>query len=151
MLQRFGHNTALRSAGELINDNVDIYVADTLGELGLFFRLAPISFMGKSLVNLGGQNPLEPARLGSAVLFGPHMWNFPDITETLLAAGAAEVVCNPDELTEALNRLLPNLKLCRSRGNLGQEIAGSQYEVLKRVMNEIHPFIEAVKSKSSAG
>ena len=145
LLKSEGYTVARRSKGHLINSDTDIYLADTLGELGLFFRLAPVSFMGKSLINLGGQNPLEPARLGSAVLFGPHMWNFPDIAETLLVAGAAELVKDADTLTAALNQLLLNPQLCGSRGVLGQEIAGSQSDILQRIMDELKPFLRAVQ------
>ncbi|NQV57737.1 MAG: 3-deoxy-D-manno-octulosonic acid transferase, partial [Rhodospirillales bacterium] len=73
MLKNRGFRVARRTAADPIDAETEIYVADTMGELGLFFRATPISFMGKSLVRLGGQNPLEALRLGSAVLHGPHM------------------------------------------------------------------------------
>ena len=69
---------------------IDVYVADTLGELGLIYRLAPIVFMGGSLVEHGGQNPIEAIRLGAAVLHGPHVWNFAEIYATLDEAHGAE-------------------------------------------------------------
>lgn len=65
------------------------YIADTMGELGLFYRLASVAFIGGSLVRHGGQNPLEAARLGCPVILGPHMENFSDATAALLAAGGA--------------------------------------------------------------
>ena len=65
----------------------DVYVADTIGELGLFYRLAPIVFMGGSLVPHGGQNPIEPAKLGAAILHGPHVHNFVDVYAALDARG----------------------------------------------------------------
>ncbi|MDB5414704.1 MAG: 3-deoxy-D-manno-octulosonic-acid transferase [Rubritepida sp.] len=65
------------------------YVADTMGELGLFYRLARCAFIGGSFVHHGGQNPLEAARLGCPVIFGPFMGNFADATAQLLAAGGA--------------------------------------------------------------
>lgn len=67
-----------------------LVVADTLGELGLFYRLAHLAFVGGSLIPHGGQNPLEPARLGCPVLFGPHMHNFRDMADRLIEAGAAK-------------------------------------------------------------
>ena len=77
----------------------DIYVADTLGELGLVYRLAPIVFMGGSLVGHGGQNPIEAAKLGAAILHGPHVWNFAEIYTALDAAGGAEQVTDAGKLT----------------------------------------------------
>ncbi len=65
-----------------------LWVADTLGELGLLYRLAPLVFVGRSLVGQGGQNPLEPARLGCAIAVGPHTANFSEAVQALEAAGA---------------------------------------------------------------
>jgi len=78
-----------RSRGHLPGPETAVYVADTLGELGLFYRLARLAFIGGSLVPHGGQNPLEPARLGCAIMLGPHSWNFADPVGRLLAAEAA--------------------------------------------------------------
>lgn len=74
-----------------------VYVADTLGELGLFYRVAPFAFIGGSLVPHGGQNPLEPAHLGCPVLAGPHTENFSPIFQAIFAAqGAGRVACAKD-------------------------------------------------------
>ena len=83
-LRREGVAVARRSQREKPEPRHAVYLADTLGELGLFYRLARVAFVGKSLVAEGGQNPLEPARLGCPVLFGPHMTNFADIAADLL-------------------------------------------------------------------
>lgn len=87
-----GLNAVARSHGYLPDRGTDVYVADTIGELGLIYRIAPIVFMGGSLVRHGGQNPIEPAKLGAAILHGPHVWNFTEIYDALdRADGAAEV------------------------------------------------------------
>lgn len=81
-----------RSRGALPDRRTDVYVADTLGELGVFYRLAPIVFMGGSLVRHGGQNPIEAAKLSAAIVHGPHVWNFAEIYSALdKAHGAVEV------------------------------------------------------------
>src|SRR5262249_25094805 len=82
----------LRSQGRDLRGDTAIYIADTLGELGLFYRLAKIVFIGGSFVEHGGQNPLEAARLGCAILFGPHMHNFGEMAVALLNEKAAEQV-----------------------------------------------------------
>ena len=69
--------------------DAEIYICDTMGELGLFYRLAGVVFVGKSFVGGGGQNPIEPAKLASAILHGPHVANFPDVYAVLDAAGGA--------------------------------------------------------------
>src|SRR5262249_31118833 len=73
----------LRSRGELPTPDTDIYIADTLGELGLIYRVASIVFVGGSLASHGGQNPIEPIKLGAAILHGPHVWNFAEIYTAL--------------------------------------------------------------------
>jgi 3-deoxy-D-manno-octulosonic-acid transferase len=101
-----GLNPALRSRDDLIGKDVDVYVADTLGELGLIYRLAPIVFMGGSLARHGGQNPVEAVKLGAAVLHGPHVWNFAEIYTTLDQAGGAEAVADAETLITRLGAWL---------------------------------------------
>ncbi|HWL04117.1 MAG TPA: 3-deoxy-D-manno-octulosonic acid transferase [Xanthobacteraceae bacterium] len=84
-----GLQVTLRSRGGIPGPRTDIYVADTLGELGLLYRLAPVVFVGGSLVPHGGQNPVEPVKLGAAVLHGPHVANFQEIYDELDQAGGA--------------------------------------------------------------
>jgi 3-deoxy-D-manno-octulosonic-acid transferase len=84
-----------------------VWVADTLGELGLWYRLAPIAFVGRSLVPPGGgQNPLEPARLGCAIAVGPHTGNFSEHVAMLRAAGSLTVVHDAAELACWVDGLL---------------------------------------------
>ena len=94
--QAGGLPTARRAAGEMPGPGTAVYVADTLGELGLFYRLAGACLVGGSLVPHGGQNPLEPARLGCPILLGPHTANFAEPVARLLAAGGALRVEGPD-------------------------------------------------------
>ena len=91
-LREGGWRVARRSRGEPIADETQIYLADTLGEMGLWYRLCPVSFVGGSLVPVGGHNPFEPAALGSAILHGPHVENFEEIYARLATAQAARSV-----------------------------------------------------------
>src|SRR5262249_14462802 len=84
------------SRGEVRGADTDVYVADTLGELGLIYRLAPIVFVGGSLASHGGQNPIEPIKLGAAVLHGPDVWNFAEIYAALDKAHGAQEVSDAD-------------------------------------------------------
>ena len=87
-----GLRAVLRSQGQFPNETTDVYVCDTIGELGLFYSLTPIVFIGGSLVKHGGQNPIEPAKLGAALLHGPHVGNFADVYKALDAGhGAVQV------------------------------------------------------------
>jgi len=101
-----GLSTTLRSRGALPDLSDDIYVVDTMGELGLVYRVAPIVFVGGSLASHGGQNPIEPIKLGAAILHGPHVWNFREIYDALDAAHGADVVADVGKLAVRLGALL---------------------------------------------
>ena len=106
MVEASGLHGALRSREELPTAATDIYVADTMGELGLFYRLAPIVFMGGSLVEHGGQNPVEAVKLGAAVVHGPHVFNFTDVYEALDGAGGARTADSQEALVKQLGQWL---------------------------------------------
>jgi 3-deoxy-D-manno-octulosonic-acid transferase len=97
-----GISVALRSRRTQPMPDIGVYVADTLGELGLMYRLAPVVFMGGSLAQHGGQNPIEAIRLGAAVIHGPHVWNFADIYTALDAVDGAEQVVDEESLAARL-------------------------------------------------
>ena len=96
-----------------------IWLGDTMGELGLFYRLAGPVFIGKSLAGEGGQNPLEPARLGRAVAVGPHMENFRDPVATLRAAGALAEVADGAALAAWVDALLADPARADAMGQAG--------------------------------
>ncbi|MDP9196790.1 MAG: 3-deoxy-D-manno-octulosonic acid transferase [Pseudomonadota bacterium] len=102
-----GLHITRRSTDGLPGSQTDIYIADTLGELGLFFRLVPVVCMGNSLVPPGGgHNPVEPLQLDSCVLYGPWMGNFPDMATAMEGAGATIRLKSADDLAETVHRLL---------------------------------------------
>ncbi|MCB1420921.1 MAG: 3-deoxy-D-manno-octulosonic acid transferase, partial [Nitratireductor sp.] len=99
---------ARRSREEQIGATSDIYLGDTIGEMGLYLRMAPIVYMGRSLAGFGGQNPLEPAAIGAAVLSGKHVANFRDTYRNLLSRKAVRLVEDGDMLAANLEFLLKN-------------------------------------------
>ncbi|MEM9430058.1 MAG: 3-deoxy-D-manno-octulosonic acid transferase [Pseudomonadota bacterium] len=101
-LREEGWRVAQRSKGETIDRATDIYLADTIGELGLWYRLAPVSFVGGSLVRIGGHNPFEPTLLGSALLHGPYVANFSHAYDRFQRAGGAVAISEPDALGPAV-------------------------------------------------
>jgi 3-deoxy-D-manno-octulosonic-acid transferase len=106
---------AVRSRAELPAEDTDIYLADTLGELGVMYSCAKVVFMGKSLKAHGGQNPLEPLHFGCAIVFGPHMENFEDLAPQMVSAGMAVQIAAADQLAAAIGRLIGD---AAARGNL---------------------------------
>ncbi len=116
MLSEKGIQTAVRSRGDELTAETSIYIGDTMGELGLFYRVCDIVFMGKSLILPGGgQNPFEPARLGCAVLFGPNMENFVELSDEMQAAGAAMQITDAEMLCEEVAHLLSDPVSRRNR------------------------------------
>src|SRR5260221_4455407 len=101
-----GLHVAQRSREELPTAITDIYVADTMGEMGLFYRLAPIVFMGGSLIERGGQNPIEAVKLGASIVHGPHVFNFTDVYEALDSAGGARRADTQEALVKQLGQFL---------------------------------------------
>ncbi|MFC3676193.1 3-deoxy-D-manno-octulosonic acid transferase [Ferrovibrio xuzhouensis] len=126
-----GHAVALCSRGDEVVPATGLYIADTLGELGLWYRLCPLVFMGGSLIPHGGQNPLEPARLGCAVLFGPSMFNFSEAEAGLLDAGGALQVADEAELAAAAGILLAEPPRCEAMGAAAQAHAAAQSQVIE--------------------
>jgi 3-deoxy-D-manno-octulosonic-acid transferase len=114
-----------RSTGALPSDKTAVYVADTMGELGLFFRVAPFAFIGGSLIPHGGQNPLEPARLRCAVLAGPHTENFIASYDAILAAQGAGRVHSSREIASLAARLIADPAEARRMGEAAAQAAAT--------------------------
>ena len=136
-LRAEGFFTAQRSRQEAITPDTEIYIADTMGELGLFFRLSEIAFIGKSLVPLGGQNPLEALQLDCAVIHGPHMANFQKISEEMAKTRSALAVSGGGALAAAVETLLKDGKQRRSLIENGRQYMESHSHVVDRVSHEI--------------
>ena len=112
--------TTRRAAGQDPPTEAGIWIADTLGELGLFYRLAGHAFVGRSLVPLGGQNPIEPARLGCAVATGPHVFNFPEAVAALEAAGGLARIADSAALTDWVAAILADPARAAAMGEAGR-------------------------------
>jgi 3-deoxy-D-manno-octulosonic-acid transferase len=142
-VQQIMANSVLRSKDGLITDLTDIYIADTMGELGLFYRLTEVVFMGKSLVPLGGQNPLEALNLNCAVLHGPHMTNFQSMSEQMIKLGCSIQFNNTEELAKTTSNLLLEQKKREDMIHIGKGFVNSQSEVVNIVAGEINKILMA--------
>ncbi len=136
-----GLAVAQRSLGELPDRTTEIYVADTMGELGLIYRIAPIVFMGGSLVEHGGQNPIEAAKLGAAVVHGPHVWNFAEIYSALNAAGGADLVPDTGKLTVRVGSWLTDGKAREAVANTGLRVVEALTGALERTVAALDPYL----------
>ncbi len=134
--------TRLRSQSGLKGlDRADVLIGDTMGEMGLYYRLAPVIFMGGSLIPHGGQNPLEPARLNRAILHGPHIDNFTDPFCQLEQAGGAIQITDGTDLAAKLYALLNDEAVCNHMGDKAAEIAAAQDNSLDHIMDVLSPYV----------
>jgi 3-deoxy-D-manno-octulosonic-acid transferase len=146
-LTRDGYRFALRSQGRQPDNDTDLYVADTLGEMGLFLRLADVVVMGGSFSAalekppVGGHNPLEPARLGKPAVTGPDMTNWAAITEALVEAGGLRIVAAPWDLPAVLAPLLADEKAARAMGDRGRRAAAEAGSGLERLIEAMQPLL----------
>jgi 3-deoxy-D-manno-octulosonic-acid transferase len=138
-----GLTVAQRSAGEAIGPLLDIYLADTLNELGLFYRAAPVAFLGGSLVAHGGQNPIEAVRLDAAIVHGPHVHNFESVYAALDGAGGAVTVADAESLAAAVAALIDDRSLLRRRLEDASGALAPFSGALDRTALALHPYLAA--------
>ena len=124
-----------------LESDVDVYLGDTMGELSLMYACSDVAFVGGSLEPLGGQNILEPSALGVPVVFGPHMFNFPDISRWSVKTGAGKQVQNSAELTNVLIELLSNPNLRDEMGSQGLALIEAHRGALEKNYQLIERFI----------
>ncbi|NOX39402.1 MAG: 3-deoxy-D-manno-octulosonic acid transferase [Alphaproteobacteria bacterium] len=144
MLRKDGWKIAVRSKGEIPEASTQIYLADTLGEMGLWYRIAPVSFLGGSLVDVGGHNPFEPAALGSAIIHGPYVHKVADIYARLAAAGATVEVKSVGELVSAIGQVLSPDKAA-SMAHAAWEVSSSGAEVTDRALDLLLGYLPPAK------
>jgi len=142
MLKRTGHAYAVRSKAQPIDENTQVYLADQLGEMLMWFSHAEIAFMGGSLVPVGGHNVLEPAAAGVPIVCGPHLHNFSEEAELLLSAGSLLKCKTADEVLHQVDALLTDVDRCKSMGRAGRDVLVGKSDVADRYLDELLPFID---------
>lgn len=148
-LETLGLNVAQRSLGEPIEPAIDVYLADSIGEMGLWYRLAEVVFVGGSLVPHGGQNLLEPAKLDCAILSGPHTANFARMAAEMAAAGALRQVDSATALTAAVSELQDNTARRREMIAAARAYADTQAGVLDRAMETLAPLLRELAGRKA--
>lgn len=144
-----GYRIVRRSSGEAITAKTQIYIVDSVGELGLVYRLAKIAFIGGSLIPHGGQNLLEAAKLGCAILHGPSMFNFTDIVDEMRRAGATETVEDATGIARAVSALLHDDQARQSRIKAATGVAEKKSTILDAVMADLTPFLNQIGGQAT--
>jgi 3-deoxy-D-manno-octulosonic-acid transferase len=138
--EQMGLQAVRRATGELPSIRHAVYVADTLGEMGLFYRAAPVAFLGGSLIRHGGQNPIEPAKLGAAIVHGPHVFNFTAVYDALAQAGGAVTVDDGQSLADVTLALLTNKAERQRQREAAGETVMALGGALERTLAAIEPY-----------
>lgn len=128
-----------------IGADVDVYLGDTMGELSLMYACSDVAFVGGSLEPLGGQNILEPCALGVPVVFGPHMFNFPDISCWTIKEGAGRMVQDVEELELVVAELLANPSLRDEMGGKGISFINAH----RGALDKNHELIKSISKSIS--
>jgi 3-deoxy-D-manno-octulosonic-acid transferase len=150
MIAASGLQAAMRSREDLPTAATDIYVADTMGELGLFYRLSPIVFMGGSLVEHGGQNPIEAIKLGASIVHGPHIFNFTDVYEALDGAGGARLADTQEALVKHLGKLLADPGARNRSIAAGERVVLQLGGALDRTLAALEPYLLQLRLERGA-
>ncbi len=148
MLVARGLSVARRSTGARVDDKTDVYLGDTIGEMGLYLRLTEIAFVGKSLTGQGGQNPLEPAILETAVLTGANVQNFRDAYQRLTDCGGAKIIRDGDMLAGAVSFLLANETVRENMIRRGTAAVEEMGGALARTIAALDSFIQPLIVKA---
>ncbi len=142
MLTGRGLKVARRSRGQVITTETQIYLGDTIGEMGLYLNLAGIAFVGRSMAANGGQNPLEPAMLDCAILSGRNVQNFRDSYRALLKNGGARLVNDTEMLAKSVDFLLGNRRAADKMRKAARETVDELSGALPRTVRALEPYIK---------
>ena len=121
-----------------------------MGEMGLFYRLAPIVFMGGSLVEHGGQNPIEAVKLGASIVHGPHVFNFTDVYEALDSAGGARRADSQEMLVKQLGQLLADPAARELSAGAAARVVEQLGGALDRTLAALEPYLLQLRLEMGA-
>ncbi len=141
-----GFTIARRSEQTPLHAKSDLYIADTVGELGLFYRLATIAFIGGTLIPHGGQNMLEAAKLECAIIHGPSTTNFTAITNEISAAGGSTIIQNDAELADAVSILFSDDDRRKEQITAAYNVAQAKAGILDNVLVQLDPFLTTLET-----
>lgn len=142
IFRQAGLVVAVRSRGEKVTESVNVYIADTIGEMGLVYRLGSVAFVGGSLIEFGGQNIIEPARLKKAVISGKYVMNFREIVSMAKEEDALIEVENAEQLGEQVKMLFADEEVLNSKQENALKFALAQEGVLDKLIDAVSGYFE---------
>ncbi len=148
-LRNRGLRVARRSDGKHPAEEDDIYLADTMGELGLFYRLAPVAMIGGSFSDVGGHNLMEPAQLGCAILHGPDMKKTQAVADEMARTGGAIQCADGAVLADTVGHLLLDTEGRTALADAAKAVADRHSGVIDRVCDRLAPYLENLRETAS--
>jgi 3-deoxy-D-manno-octulosonic-acid transferase len=133
---------SIRSRNQNVHENTQIYICDTLGELGILYRACGVIFIGGSLNERGGQNPIEPANLNCTIISGNKVKNFKSIYNEFKNRNAVKIVSDQEELEKELSILLVDRNKRKEISNNAKELVESKKYVIEKYLEAINPYIK---------
>ncbi|MDU1026341.1 MAG: lipid IV(A) 3-deoxy-D-manno-octulosonic acid transferase, partial [Leclercia adecarboxylata] len=141
MVQKGGFSFTMRSSGEIPSSGTQVVIGDTMGELMLLYGIADLAFVGGSLVERGGHNPLEPAAHAIPVLMGPHTFNFKDICAKLQQADGLITVTDAHSIVKEVSTLLTDEDYRLWYGRHAVEVLHQNQGALTRLLQLLQPYL----------
>ena len=141
LVEGAGLTLGRRSRGDEVGDGTDVYLADTIGEMGLWYGLADIAFLGGSMVPHGGQNPIEPAKLGVPIIHGSHVGNFREVYDALTTAKATAAVSDAATLAAVVKLLIENPGERRRLSHDALDCVGRFTGALDRTLDALESYL----------
>lgn len=149
MLVAQGLKVARRTRNDPLTPDVDIFLGDTIGEMGLYLKMTQVAFVGRSLFeNKGGQNPIEPAMLGCAILTGGHVQNFRESYQKLARSGSARMVRDTEMLAKGVHYLLTNNTARAAMIEAGFTAVHEMQGALTATIKGLEPYINPLTLKA---
>lgn len=142
LARKAGLTLARRSAGDPITDQTRIYLADTLGETGTWYASAPFTFLGGSLREIGGHNPIEPAQAGAAVISGPHVANFSETYDPMVETGGAVLIKTAEELADQVDLWLDDDQALHRARHSARDYVAAQTGALDEIVETLITALE---------
>ncbi|MDF1632314.1 lipid IV(A) 3-deoxy-D-manno-octulosonic acid transferase [Mycoplana sp. MJR14] len=143
-----GLKVARRTRNDPLTADTDIFLGDTIGEMGLYLRMTEIAFVGRSLFGEGGQNPLEPAMLGCAILSGPNVQNFRDSYQRLAKSGSAKMVRDVEMLAKGVGYLLSHADMRNKMIEAGHDTVHEMRGALADTIRGLEPYLNPLTVKA---
>ena len=132
-----------RSENASVPADIGVVLGDSMGEMSAYYAATDVAFVGGSLLPLGGQNLIEPIALGIPVLIGPHTFNFAEATAGAIAAGAARLVADADEMARAVCELLSDPSRRKAMGDAARTFHAAHQGAVQRLWNWLRPQVAA--------